>query len=198
MRTRAGAALVCPLAVASLLALSPPALARTPGSGPSVTSAVPTGTCVVKPSDDGKTVTVTGTGFIGTGGAALRGNAPGATVGLGNLDGLNPPGVFNLTGLPVTDYAVHQQKGGVIACREIPSDKSTNKELVRAAQERGFKAGVAAGKEAAQENCEGAKPQPPKKHPGLVAQDEAVEKAINNGFIAGAATAFNTFCRSGR
>ncbi|UQW99880.1 hypothetical protein [Streptomyces sp. RerS4] len=198
MRARVGIAVVCPLAV-SLLGLGPTAVAEVPGSVPqSAVSAVTVGSCIVKPSDDGATVTVTGTGFIGTGGAALRGNAPGATVGLGNLDGLNPPGVFNLTGLPPTDYAVHQQKGGVVPCRQVRSDKATNQELVRAARDRGFNAGVKAGKAAAQENCDAAKPKPPKKPPGLAAQDEAVEKAFNDGFLAGATSAFDAFCRTGR
>ncbi|MEU8773776.1 hypothetical protein [Streptomyces sp. NPDC048606] len=90
--------------------------------------------------------------------------------------------------------------GGFKNCMVAKPDKTQSqkdKEEIRKARADGFKAGVAAGKEAAQENCKKAKPKPPNKHPGLIAQDEAVEKAFNDAFLAGATSAFDKFCHSG-
>ncbi|MCB5179269.1 hypothetical protein [Streptomyces antimicrobicus] len=178
---------MCPL-VAVSLGVGPAAVADLAAPSAVVTA----GSCTVKPSDDGTTVTVTGTGFVGTGGAGLRGSS-GNFEGLGNLDGLDPPGAFTRSGLPPGDYLVQAQVGTVVHCKAVRADKETNKELVRAARDRGFADGVKAGKAAAQESCDNAMPKP-KKQPGLTAQDEAVEKAYEQGFLAGATSAFDKFC----
>ncbi|RSS61227.1 hypothetical protein [Streptomyces sp. WAC06614] len=184
-RTRRLAALF-PLVVVPL-GLGPAAV--TAGAAP---AAVTAGSCTVKPSDDGTTVTVTGTGFVGTRGAALRGSS-GNAEGLGNLDGFNPPGFFTRSGLPPGDYLVQAQVGTVVRCKAVRADKETDKELVRAARDRGFADGVKAGKAAAQESCDNDTPRP-RHHQGLTARQEAIEKAYEQGFLAGATSAFDKFC----
>ncbi|MER5871566.1 hypothetical protein [Streptomyces sp. NPDC002044] len=185
MNSRTRLAVLSPFLV-SCVALGPVAVAQAP-------AAVPAGSCTVKPSDDGVTVTVTGVDFIGTGGAGLRGD-DGGFIGIGNLDGVAPPGFFVRTGLPPGEYLVQQQKGPVVKCKAVGSDKATNSKSVREARQQGFSAGVKAGKQAAQEDCD-SKPKPHKK-PGLTAQDAAVEAAFEQGFLAGAQSAFAKFCRT--
>ncbi|MEU9378936.1 hypothetical protein AB0D94_34995 [Streptomyces sp. NPDC048255] len=189
MNHRTRLAALCPLLLASL-ALGPAAVAQAP-------SAVPAGTCTVEPSDDGKTVTVTGTDFLGTGGAALHGSS-GNAEGLGNLDELTPPGAFRLTGLPPGDYHVKSQKLPAVNCTTAASDKVTNSKAVRDARNQGFIDGVKAGGAAAKENCDSKAEPEPQKKPGLTAQDQAVEDAYEQGFLAGATSAFTKFCKLNR
>ncbi|MGW6938715.1 hypothetical protein ACWGF3_06855 [Streptomyces xanthophaeus] len=193
MNTRTRLAVLCP-ALAAALALGSASFAQA-----TAPSAVTAGTCTVKPSDDGKTVTVTGTAFIGTGGAALRGSS-GNAVGLGNLDGLN--GVFTQSGLPPGEYLVESQKGPLIRCTAVGSDKDATVKALREARIQGFNEGVKAGKAAAQENCRSNIHKKPHKdfneHPGLTAQqDQAVQDAFDRAFLAGSTSAFNKFCRTG-
>ncbi|MCX4694942.1 hypothetical protein [Streptomyces sp. NBC_01408] len=188
MNPRTRLAALCPLLLSSL-ALGPVAVAQAP-------SVVTVGSCTVKPSDDGKTVTVTGTDFIGTGGAGLHGSS-GNFEGLGNLDGVTPSGSFTRTGLPPGEYHVESQKVPSVKCTIVASDKVANSKAVREARNQGFIDGVKAGGAAAKESCD-SKAEPKPKKPGLAAQDQAVEDAYGQGFIAGAESAFTKFCRLNR
>ncbi|WP_412079107.1 hypothetical protein ACLF6K_37940 [Streptomyces xanthophaeus] len=188
MNSRTRLAALCPLLLSSL-ALGPVAVAQAP-------STVMVGSCTVKPSDDGKTVTVTGTDLIGIGGAGLRGSS-GNFEGLGNLDAVNPPGSFTLSGLPPGEYLIEPTKGPLVRCTAVASEKVTNSKAVRDARNQGFIDGVKAGGAAAKESCDN-KAEPKPKKPGLTAQDQAVEDAYGQGFIAGAESAFTKFCKLNR
>ncbi|UQW99879.1 hypothetical protein [Streptomyces sp. RerS4] len=172
-----------------LAALSPAATAAAPTVVPAI------GTCTVTPAADGLSITITGSGWKPN--EALSLNDGESTFPLS----VDADGNFMLKRFQKnTDFTVLPDSGGFKNCMVAKADKSQtqkDKEAIRKARQDGFNAGVKAGKAAAQENCDAAKPKPPKKHPGLTAQDEAVEKAFNDGFLAGATSAFNKFCRTG-
>ncbi|MCB5179270.1 hypothetical protein [Streptomyces antimicrobicus] len=180
---------VVTLIVSSFAAGSLAALAPTATAAPAV------GTCTVKPNEAGTSVTISGSGWTDD-----QGNDIKASLNDGeSTEPLNiANGSFQVTRFQKNvDYVVLPDTGGFKNCTVVPSDAKANKDAIRKARAQGFQDGVKAGKEAAQENCRGSKPKP-KHNQGLTAQDEAVEKAYEEGFLAGATSAFDKFCKTRR
>ncbi|RSS61228.1 hypothetical protein [Streptomyces sp. WAC06614] len=162
---------------------------------PTATAAPALGTCTVKPNAAGTSVTISGSGWTDEQGNDLK-------ASLNDGESTEPlsiqNGSFQVTRFQkadTVDFVVLPEKGGFKNCTVVPSDAAADKDAIRKARQQGFKDGVKAGKEAAQENCRGPKPKP-RHHQGLTAQEEAVEKAYEQGFLAGATSAFDKFCKT--
>lgn len=178
-RTTVTSLVACSFFAGSLVALAPAAA-----------SAPATGSCTVKPADNGLSVTVTGSGWDPEAGLKIDGGE-----GVNTLP-VKPDGTFLLVRFQQsTGFTVLPETGGSTNCRVVEADnpqKASDESAVRKARQQGFREGVKAGRQAAQEDCN-SKPTPHGK-PGLTAQDAAVEAAFEQGFLAGARSAFAAFC----
>ncbi|MFG2983679.1 hypothetical protein ACGFYQ_20930 [Streptomyces sp. NPDC048258] len=182
-RTTVTSLIACSFLAGSMAALAPAA------------TAVPAiGTCTVKPADNGLSITISGSGWTPE---DMPLKIDGGE-GVGELEGVQPDGSFSVVRFQKsTDFTILPASGGFKNCTVLKGDKETDRDAVRKARADGFKEGAKAGKAAAEENCDNSKPKPHKR-PGLTAQDQAVEDAFQQGFIAGAQSAFDKFCRTGR
>ncbi|MCX5379899.1 hypothetical protein [Streptomyces sp. NBC_00091] len=183
-RTTVTSVIACSLLAGGMAALAPTA-----------TAAPALGTCTVKPAANGLSVTISGSGWDTN--VALQLNDGESTVDLN----LGPDGTFLVKRFqkPTTDFVVLPATGGFLNCKLVKADKDQlqkDKDEIRKARKKGFDDGVKAGKEAAKETC--GSPAKHKKHPNLTAQEQAVEDAYAQGFLAGAQSAFDKFCRPGK
>ncbi|MFJ6795300.1 hypothetical protein [Streptomyces sp. NPDC091268] len=153
------------------------------------------GTCTVKPADDGLSITISGSGWDPQVPLKIDGGE-----GLDSV-AVSPEGTFSLKRFQKnTDFVIlPQAENGpaFVPCKVLKADKQENSDKIRKARNDGFREGVKAGKAAAQENCKSDKPKPHRHHQGLTAEDAAVEEAFNQGFLAGATSAFDKFCHTG-
>ncbi|MCX4694943.1 hypothetical protein [Streptomyces sp. NBC_01408] len=187
MNRRSRRTTVTSLLACSLLAGGGAALAPTATAAPAI------GTCTVKPADNGLSITISGSGWAPT---DMPLNIDGGE-GVSPLENVQPDGSFSVVRFQKsTDFTILPASGGFKNCTVAKADKQANKDEIRKARNDGFRDGVKAGRAAAQEDCGNEKPKP-KKHPRLT-QEQAVEAAYGEGFIAGATSAFDKFCRTGR
>ncbi|MFD3324412.1 hypothetical protein [Streptomyces sp. NPDC058701] len=184
-RTTAGSLIACSLFAGSLVAGHSVTLAPAAAAAPAV------GTCTVKPAADGLSVTVRGSGWDPEADLRIDGGEGTGTVPV------EDDGTFSLVRFQQsTAFTVLPATGGTRACQVLTADDArpeTGGNALRKARQEGFSAGVKAGTQAARQGC-GSAPEPPPK-PGPTARNAAAAAAFEQGFLAGAQSAFDLFCR---